>query len=124
MPLALAAPSQLGGTAGPAAAAGRLQDPFRWHVLPVQARPVPAQGQLETRAATTSTLRTPRVFDPIPTSTLAQQGAQADLVQDPLAGEGFGEHADHETEHGRAAVTSSTRCSGSSWIWAAAAHTK
>ena len=55
-------------------------------------------------AATTSTLGTPRVFDPIPTSTLAKQGAQADLVQDPLAGEGFGEHADHETEHGRAVV--------------------
>jgi hypothetical protein len=30
--------------------------------------------------------------------------AQADLVQDPLAGEGFGEHADHEADHGRAAV--------------------
>ena len=37
-------------------------------------------------------------------STLGQQGTQADLVQDALAGEGFGEHTDHEAEHGGAAV--------------------
>ena len=30
--------------------------------------------------------------------------AEADLVEDPLAGEGLGDHADHKAEHGGTAV--------------------
>ncbi len=37
-------------------------------------------------------------------SARAEQGAQADLVQDSLAGEGFGEHTDQNPEHGGPAV--------------------
>ncbi len=55
-------------------------------------------------SATPTTLRNKRPLSRSLTSTLTQQGAQADLVQDPLAGEGFGEHADHEAEHRCAAV--------------------
>lgn len=37
-------------------------------------------------------------------SALGQQGAEADLMKNSLAGDGFGEHPDHETEHGGATV--------------------
>ena len=35
---------------------------------------------------------------------LAEQLAEADLVEDPLAGQGLGDHTDHKAEHGGAAV--------------------
>jgi len=38
-------------------------------------------------------------------STLAQQGAQTDLVKYALAGNGLGEHPDHKAEHGGTTVT-------------------
>ena len=37
-------------------------------------------------------------------SALAQQATQADLMQYPLAGKGFGGDADHKAEHGGATV--------------------
>ena len=39
-----------------------------------------------------------------PNSALVQQGAQADLMQDSLAAEGFAEHPDPKAEHGGGAV--------------------
>ena len=38
-------------------------------------------------------------------SALAQQATQADLMQYPLPGKGFGGQADHKAEHGCATVT-------------------
>jgi hypothetical protein len=35
---------------------------------------------------------------------MGEQGTQADLVEDSLAGKGFGEHADDDAEHGGPSV--------------------
>ena len=46
----MAVPPDLGGTAGPAAASGRLLEPARWHRWPVATGAVPAPGQQGARS--------------------------------------------------------------------------